>query len=873
LATVDKNFKIKNGLIVGDSTNLVNYSSASPSNPFIGQLWINEPYLYAWSSASTWVLVGDGNSGGGGGGSASGTPLNIPNTLVSRNASGVFSIGAVDFDTASTVSSTTARLGWNSSEGTLDLGLSSTKAIHIGEDAVYRVRNSTGSTILKGTALYASGVEPSGRIDVSPYVADGSIREVRFMGLAAENISNGVNGFVQHFGYVTGLDTRGTASAAVSVGDEDWAAGDILYVHPTVPGKLTNIKPQHAITVAIIIKRHQTEGVLFVRPSSGGHLEDIHDINFTTPSDNDLILYDGSASYWYNINLATAIQEVDGSGSGIDADLLDGQHGAYFLNTSSNTQEKTGNITFHGTLTVNELVVSGSSAFIATQDLTVIDSLIFLASEQYTTDGLDIGFIGSYGDGTTSSASYYHASLVRDASENKWKLLSNGPAPVNNVIDYSDPSVEFGVLQLGAIEISSSAKVNNLNADLLDNQDGSYYLDWTNTTNKPDPIIGVALTGNTSGAASVTLTDLNSGQITITTNTTHATTASSMNWSGVTDKPDPIIAVSLSGNTTGAASATLTDLANGQISITTNTAHANTASSINTSLITGTTLPDAIVGSSLTSVGTLTNLSVTNVISGIVASANFAVHALTASSIAGSLVTGPVGFANFALHALTASSIAGSLVTGTVANATNATHADTASSINSSLLTGTTLPPSVVDSSLTSVGTLTNLSVTNVISGRVASANFSLHSLTASSMNWVGITDAPDPIIGVNLTGEVTGAASATLTNLTNGQISITTTIAPDSVILGTDTTGNYVAGATGGNGIIISGTAGEGWSPTITVHSSALTASVSGTSPTGAATVSASTSPGGFRNVFFSTASAGTGGFGNDGDVWLVYV
>jgi hypothetical protein len=137
----------------------------------------------------------------------------------------------------------------------------------------------------------------------------------------------------------------------------------------------------------------------------------------------------------------------------------------------------------------------------------------------------------------------------------------------------------------------------------------------------------------------------------------------------------------------------------------------------------------------------------------------------------------------------------------------------------------------------------------------------------------VGITDAPDPIIGVNLTGEVTGAASATLTNLTNGQISITTTIAPDSVILGTDTTGNYVAGATGGNGIIISGTAGEGWSPTITVHSSALTASVSGTSPTGAATVSASTSPGGFRNVFFSTASAGTGGFGNDGDVWLVYV
>jgi len=214
----------------------------------------------------------------------------------------------VQFDT--NYSSTDIDLGkvyWNSPEGTLNLGISNTKNIYIGEDAVYRVRNSTGSTILKGTALYASGIEPSGRIDVSPYVADGSIREVQFMGLAAENINNGINGFVQHFGYVTGLDTRGTASAAVSVGDEDWAAGDILYVHPTVPGKLTNIKPQHEITVAIIIKRHQSEGVLFVRPSSAGHLEDNHDINFTGLADNDVMLYDGSASYWYNSNFSTAI--------------------------------------------------------------------------------------------------------------------------------------------------------------------------------------------------------------------------------------------------------------------------------------------------------------------------------------------------------------------------------------------------------------------------------------------------------------------------------------------------------------------------------------------------------------------------------------
>jgi hypothetical protein len=474
LASIDKDFKVKNGLIVGDSTNLVNYTSSSPSNPFLGQLWISASSLYAWSSASTWVLVGDG----GGGGSASGTPLNTPNTLVSRSASGIFSIGAVDFDTASTVSSTTARLGWNSSEGTLDLGLSSTKAIHIGEDAVYRVRNSTGSTILKGTALYASGVEPSGRIDVSPYVADGSIREFRFMGLAAENISNGVNGFVQHFGYVTGLDTRGTASAAVSVGDEDWAAGDILYVHPTVPGKLTNINPQHEVTVAIIIKRHQTEGVLFVRPSSGGHLEDIHDINFTTPSDNDLILYDGSASYWYNINLATAIQEVDGPGSGIDADLLDGQHGSYFLNTSSATQTKYGDLNIEGTFTTQNLIVSGSTTSINSISLEVYDPIIYIGLSQYTSDVLDLGFIAPYGDIGSSSAAgqHNHTGLVRDHTDKKWKLFATADHPINNFMDFNSPSVTYATLVVGTIETSSSAVVTDFNADMLDGYHASYFL-------------------------------------------------------------------------------------------------------------------------------------------------------------------------------------------------------------------------------------------------------------------------------------------------------------------------------------------------------------------------------------------------------------
>lgn len=66
----------------------------------------------------------------------------------------------------------------------------------------------------------------------------------------------------------------------------------------------------------------------------------------------------------------------------------------------------------------------------------------------------------------------------------------------------------------------------------------------------------------------------------------------------------------------------------------------------------------------------------------------------------------------------------------------------------------------------------------------------------------------------ITLTGDVTGSVSFDGT----ANASITATIASNSVALGIDTTGNYVADATAGNGIVITGTAGEGWNPTISL-------------------------------------------------------
>ncbi len=172
---------------------------------------------------------------------------------------------------------------------------------------VYIVRNNTGSTILKGTLVGAVGAEPSGRIDVAPFQVTGTENsELRAMGIATSNISNGVNGEVMSFGTLTGLDTRGSTASALAVGDETWAAGDILFAHPTVDGKLTNVRPQHDLAVAFITVRHASTGQIAIRIIPGNnHLEWMHDVVLTSPTDGQVLQWNGSS--WINATVSSDV--------------------------------------------------------------------------------------------------------------------------------------------------------------------------------------------------------------------------------------------------------------------------------------------------------------------------------------------------------------------------------------------------------------------------------------------------------------------------------------------------------------------------------------------------------------------------------------
>jgi hypothetical protein len=118
--------------------------------------------------------------------------------------------------------------------------------------------------------------------------------------------------------------------------------------------------------------------------------------------------------------------------------------------------------------------------------------------------------------------------------------------------------------------------------------------------------------------------------------------------------------------------------------------------------------------------------------------------------------------------------------------------------------------------------------LSNNSGGEGATPSFSVNTLVVATLNDAQTltqkTLTSPTITGISpvitLAGDLTG--SATLTNL--GNTTLTATIAANSVVLGTDTTGDYVSSLVAGTGIILANNSGETSTPTISIGQSVNT-------------------------------------------------
>ena len=114
----------------------------------------------------------------------------------------------------------------------------------------------------------------------------------------------------------------------------------------------------------------------------------------------------------------------------------------------------------------------------------------------------------------------------------------------------------------------------------------------------------------------------------------------------------------------------------------------------------------------------------------------------------------------------------------------------------------------------------TSASVASATATSISTLSGSVKTVTDALSGRVTTLEGTD--ISITLTGDVTG--TGTITNLAN--VSFATTIAANSVALGTDTTGDYVASLVAGTGVTLSNNSGEGATPTISIGQAVATTS-----------------------------------------------
>lgn len=157
-------------------------------------------------------------------------------------------------------------LSWNAVEDCLNITQSDGSTLQAGLENYIRVYNNTGSTLANGTVVRFSGVFINEDYvpECVPHIADGSIPPLYTIGVLTNEIPASTVGRATVLGYVRTLNTTGS-----NVG-ETWVAGDLLYVSPTNPGKMTKVKPTApniVVSVAAVLRSHATEGILLVRPT------------------------------------------------------------------------------------------------------------------------------------------------------------------------------------------------------------------------------------------------------------------------------------------------------------------------------------------------------------------------------------------------------------------------------------------------------------------------------------------------------------------------------------------------------------------------------------------------------------------------------
>ena len=157
------------------------------------------------------------------------------------------------------------------------------------------VRNSTGSTLTKGSVVYLSGATGN-RPNAVLSQANAEATSSKTIGIVVSNISNNSDGYVAVSGTLHNLDTSA------------FADGVAVWLSPTVAGGMTTTvpsEPNHSVFIGYIARSHPNQGRLVIAIQNGYELNELHDVVAPSPTNNDLLRFNSSLGYWQNQTIST----------------------------------------------------------------------------------------------------------------------------------------------------------------------------------------------------------------------------------------------------------------------------------------------------------------------------------------------------------------------------------------------------------------------------------------------------------------------------------------------------------------------------------------------------------------------------------------
>jgi len=171
-------------------------------------------------------------------------------------------------------------------------------------------RNSTGATLYEGTIVRIEG-STGNRPNFVKAQGNNDANSAQTFGVVMTDIANNSDGYVLVQGTLHDLDTRtGAGGATNPFTDVTLADGDLLYLHPTIAGYVTNIKPlapQHLVYVGVVTRTSPTNGTIVYRIQNGYELYELHDVAPLPYINNGVLYRDTATNLWKSATISTLL--------------------------------------------------------------------------------------------------------------------------------------------------------------------------------------------------------------------------------------------------------------------------------------------------------------------------------------------------------------------------------------------------------------------------------------------------------------------------------------------------------------------------------------------------------------------------------------